>query len=98
MSEVKSCYEAAGFGGYSSEIIKHISVLEICKLIKKVSHGQKLKYYVPLIQGMPLRFAFKDEVEDKDRNALRWIEEISRLIAEHDSTRMRIFQEHQHGG
>jgi hypothetical protein len=96
IAEIKDCYRAIGLGDFEKEIVKHLSVLEICKSIIPVSHGKKIKYFVPLIQKNPIRFAFKPDVADRDRDTLRWIGDISALIATHEPTRMRIFQEHQH--
>lgn len=94
--EIKECYEAIGLSDYIPEIVKHLSVLEICKYIIPVSHGRKTKYFVPLIESLPLKIAFKAGVDDGDRDTLRWIRDISALIAKHEPTRMKIFQEHQH--
>lgn len=94
-SEIRDCYREIGLEKFEREIVKHLSVLEICKYIMPVSHGKKIKYFVPLIQKLPIRFAFKHGVEDRDRDTLRWIGDISALISTHEPTRMRIFQEHQ---
>lgn len=95
VAEIKDCYRQIGLGKFDKEIVKHLSVLEICKYIIPISHGKKIKYFVPLIEKIPIRFAFKSDVADRDRNTLRWIGEISALITMHEPTRMRIFQEHQ---
>ena len=71
-----------------------LSVLEICGLIQHVDHG-KNRYYVPRVDALPLRVAFKSGVADRDRDTLRWIREISQLILDDEPARMRIFQEHQ---
>lgn len=95
-AEIKECYKQIGLEEYEKEIVKHLSVLEICNYILPVSHGKKIKYFVPLIGKIPIRFAFKSNAADRDRDTLRWIGEISALVAVHEPTRMRIFQEHQH--
>jgi hypothetical protein len=97
LSELKECYQAVDMQEYEKELVKHLSVLEICKLIKPISHGKKNKYFVPLIESLPIKVSFKPEANDRDRDTLRWIGEISALIAKHEPTRMKIFQEHQHG-
>lgn len=95
LAEIKECYVNIELEEFESEIVKHLSVLEICKHIMPVSHGKKIKYFVPLIEQIPMKFAFKSDAKDRDRDTLRWIGEISSLIAKHEPTRMRIFQEHQ---
>jgi len=95
-AEIRECYKEIGLGEYEKEIVKHLSVLEICNFITPVSHGKKIKYFVPKIASLPIKIAFKADTENRDRDTLRWIREISALIAEHEPTRMRIFQEHQH--
>lgn len=97
ISEIKQCFAIAGHNISESTIVKHLSVLEICRFIRPVSHGRKLRFYIPLISELPIRFSFTKYAEDRQRNILRWIQEISALILEQDSVRMRIFQEHQHG-
>ena len=97
LSEIKECYRQIGLNEFEREIVKHLSVLEICDLIMPISHGKKIKYFVPKIDKLPLKIAFKADTEDGDRDTLRWIRDISALIAKHEPTRMRIFQEHQHG-
>lgn len=98
LPEIKDCYEALGLIDFEKEIIKHLSVLEICKFIVPVSHGKKVKYFVPLIGSIPIRVAFNAGVEDRDRDTLRWINEISAQIVAEEPARMRIFQEHQNVG
>ena len=94
IQEIKQCYEAIGKDITTADIHKQFSALEICGLVKPVSHGKKLKYFIPLTPRMPLRIAFKPNVKDRDRDTLRWIGEISSLIAKHEPTRLKIFQEH----
>jgi hypothetical protein len=95
IGEIKSCYEAVGLLKYQDEIVKHLSVLEICNLVQPISHGKKAKYYLPNVQRLPLKIAFKPDVEDRDRDTLRWIREIAALVLQHEPARMKIFQEHQ---
>lgn len=96
-TELRDCYDAAGLSQFTPEIVQHLSVLEICKYLIPVSHGKKIRYFVPTIDKLPLRIAFKPDVDDSQRDTLRWIRDVSALIAKHEPTRMRIFQEHQHG-
>lgn len=96
-SEIRECYDAILPTVSNKEILKHLSILEICKLVRHVDHGKKAKYFVPLIGDIPLKTAFRSGVSDRDRDTLRWIREIAKLIAEGDPTRMAIFQEHQNG-
>jgi hypothetical protein len=97
ITEIKECYRELNLEKYEDEIIKHLSVLEICKHLVPVSHGKKKKYFVPKIEKLPLKVAFTTDTDDRDRNVLRWIGEISGLVAKHEPTRMKIFQEHQDG-
>jgi hypothetical protein len=94
--EIKLCYRELGLEVFEKEILRHLSVLEICNYIKQINHGRKIIYYVPLIDYLSLKIAFKAGAADRDRNTLRWIQDISALIVIHEPTRMRIFQEHQH--
>jgi hypothetical protein len=94
LSEIKTCMIAAGCPVKDDEVVKYLSVLEICNLIVTVSHGKKLKVYVPLTGALPLRFAFISGTADHQRNILRWIHEISALVKAEDDRRIKIFQEH----
>lgn len=96
LSEIKDCYRCMVLDEFEPELIKHLSILEICGHLVPVSHGKKIKYFVPLIENMPMKFAFTVDAADRDRDTLRWIRDISSLVAKHEPTRMRIFQEHQH--
>jgi hypothetical protein len=98
MGEIQECYRSINLPQIPAEILRHLSVLEICSLIVPVDHGKKVKYYVPRIGELPLKIAFKFGVDNRDRDTLRWIREISELVRIHEPTRMRIFQEHQHVG
>ena len=84
LTEIRQCFSAAGVEIIESTILKHLSVLEICRFITPVSHGRKLKYYIPLISELPIRFAFSDKAADRQRNILRWIQEISALVKDQD--------------
>ena len=93
-TEIRECYRAIGLFEFESEIVKHLSVLEICNYVVPVSHGRRIKYFVPLIDKLPIRIAFRAGVDDGNRDTLRWIRDISALVLKHEPTRMRIFQEH----
>ena len=94
--EIKECYDELALGEYDGEIVKQLSALEICGLVLPVKHGKKYKYFVPVTDKMPLKIAFNAKAVDQDRDTLRWITEISDLIAKHEPTRMKLFQEHHH--
>ncbi len=97
MTELRECYNSVLPSVSNRELLKHLSILEICGLIRHVDHGRKARYFVPLIDAIPLKVAFVSGAEDRDRDTMRWIRDISKLIAESDPTRMAIFQEHQNG-
>lgn len=52
LAELRDCYASIGMEAFEREIVKHLSVLEICKLIEPVSHGKKTKYFVPKVAIM----------------------------------------------
>jgi hypothetical protein len=97
ITELKQCFNEAGISVTEQILLKHLSVLEICDLVLPVSYGKKHKFYIPTISELPIRFAFSKGTPDRERNILRWIQEISALLLEQDSIRMRIFREHHHG-
>lgn len=47
LAEIKSIYSSIGFGSFENEIVKHLSVLEIVGHVVPVTHGRKIKYYIP---------------------------------------------------
>lgn len=95
ISEINDCFKSLSVTCSENEIVKHLSILEICRFIKPVSHGKKIKYFIPTISKIPINFGFKPGVPNANRNTLRWISEISKLVLQHDSKRMAFFQEHQ---
>lgn len=95
LAEIKECYREIGLGKFEREIVRHLSVLEILDYLMPVSHGKKITFFVPMIARLPLKIAFGSDVPNRDRDTLRWVRDISGLIAKHEPTRMKIFQEHQ---
>jgi hypothetical protein len=94
ISEIRRCIEQFGFTDTESEIQKHLSALEICGFITVKDHG-KLKYYVPRARDMPLSVRFKKHVAPSQKNSIRWLADISGMIAKSEPARIDIFQEYQ---
>jgi hypothetical protein len=87
--DIRRCFAFIEISITEKKLKHYLDILIICGFIKPFTHG-KLKFFVAIVDQMPLEIAFKEGTGMADRNTVRWLTRIVDKIRDDKDEKIRI--------